>query len=119
LPSDSKENKVQKTLEIEKSNKYAAEVPLETARLCLEVMTLSKKLIELGNPNSVTDAGVAVEVAASGAIGACLNVIVNLNDIRDSAFKSEKSNEITEILKYVNKLKKETFDQTIKVIKNL
>ena len=52
-------------------------------------MKLSKKLINLGNPNSVTDASVAVEVAASGAVGACLNVLVNLKEIKDKSFNQK------------------------------
>ena len=119
LPTRNKEEKKHKIKEIESSNKYAAEVPLETAKLCLQVILLSSKLINLGNPNSVTDAGVGIEVAAAGVKGACLNVMINLKEIKDSSFKLEKSKEVAKILNEVDRIKKESFDQTIKVINNL
>ena len=119
LPADNEEDQKYRIQEIENSNKYATDIPLETAKLCLQVIVLSRKLIELGNPNSVTDASVAAEVAAAGVKGACLNVMINLKEIRDNSFKSEKSTEVTKILRKVNKIKKDTYDQTIKVIKNL
>ena len=119
LPVDNKKDQEHKIKEIEKSNKYAADVPLETAKLCLQVIKLSRKLIKTGNPNSVTDASVAAEVAAAGVKGACLNVMINLKEINDSSYKSGKSKEVAEILREVDKIKKETFDQTIKVINNL
>ena len=119
LPVDNKKDLEHKIKEIENSNKYAADIPLETAKLCLQVIKLSRKLIKTGNPNSVTDASVAAEVAAAGVKGACLNVMINLKEINDSSYKSGKSKEVAEILREVDKIKKETFDQTIKVINNL
>ena len=119
LPTRNKDEKKHKIKEVESSNKYAAEVPLETAKLCLQVILLSSKLINLGNPNSVTDAGVGIEVAAAGVKGACLNVMINLKEIKDSSFKLEKSKEVAKILNEVDRIKKESFDQTIKVINNL
>jgi len=119
LPVDNKKDLEHKIKEIENSNKYAADIPLETAKLCLQVIKLSRKLIKTGNPNLVTDASVAAEVAAAGVKGACLNVMINLKEINDSSYKSGKSKEVAEILREVDKIKKETFDQTIKVINNL
>ena len=119
LSAESDNEKQHKLKAIEGANKYAATVPFETAKLCLQVMKLSKKLINLGNPNSVTDASVAVEVAASGAVGACLNVLVNLKEIKDKSFNQKKSDEIENILRKVKKIKKETLDMTIKVINKL
>ena len=119
LPSENKDDKKHKIKEVESSNKYAAEVPLETAKLCLQVILLSNKLIKLGNPNSVTDASVAIEVAAAGVRGACLNVLINLKEIKDNSFKLEKSKEVAKILNEVDRIKKESFDQTIRVINKL
>ena len=119
LPTRNKDEKKHKIKEVESSNKYAAEVPLETAKLCLQVILLSSKLIKLCNPNSVTDASVGIEVAAAGVKGACLNVMINLKEIKDSSFKLEKSKEVAKILNEVDRIKKESFDQTIKVINNL
>lgn len=45
--------------------------------LCYECMEVVKAMAEIGNPNSVTDAGVGALAARSGVIGAFLNVKIN------------------------------------------
>ena len=116
LTTESNEDKKNKELKIENANKYAAEVPLETARLCLEVAILAGKLIKIGNPNSVTDAAVAVEVAVAGLRGACLNVLININEISDDSFSSKKSEKVKELIEKSEALKVESYNNTLKII---
>ena len=66
---------------VEVANKYAIEIPMETAEKCFRVIELAEILVEKGNPNSVSDAGVAAEVALAGVSGACMNVLINLPGI--------------------------------------
>ncbi|MBP1604505.1 MAG: fchA1, partial [Acidobacteria bacterium] len=73
---------------VEEANKAAADVPLQTARLCLEAITLAARAAELGNRNSVSDAGVAALAARAGVEGSALNVRINLGGIADAAFKA-------------------------------
>ena len=54
--------------------------------MCYEVLKLSKIAVEKGNPNSVSDAGVAAESALTGVRGARLNVLINLSGIEDEGF---------------------------------
>jgi formiminotetrahydrofolate cyclodeaminase len=56
----------------------AAEVPLLTAGAALDVLELARAVAPIGNPNAVSDAGVAAELAAAGVRGAILNVRINL-----------------------------------------
>ena len=63
----------------------AAEVPLETARLCAEAAALSASVAGKGNSNAVTDAGVAALLAEAGCRGAAYNVRVNVNSLADKA----------------------------------
>ena len=46
-------------------------------------MKYTKEVAKFGNPNSITDAGVAGEIAYAGAQGAALNVKINLLEIED------------------------------------
>ena len=88
LPKGTLEQQAERTRAIEAANKAAAEVPLQTARLCLEAITLAGTAAELGNRNSVSDAGVAALAARAGLEGATLNVRTNLGGIADAAFKA-------------------------------
>lgn len=72
---------------IEAANRRAAEVPLRTARHCLEALQLAAQAAERGNVNSASDAGVAALAARAGVEGAILNVRINLGSIGDEAFR--------------------------------
>lgn len=56
----------------------AAEVPLQTARVAAEVLEMARSIAPIGNPNAVSDAGVAAQLAAAAIRGALLNVRINL-----------------------------------------
>jgi glutamate formiminotransferase/formiminotetrahydrofolate cyclodeaminase len=52
-------------------------------KLCYESMEVMKAMAEIGNPNSVSDAGVGALAARSGVLGAFLNVKINAGDFED------------------------------------
>ncbi|HJR64669.1 MAG TPA: glutamate formimidoyltransferase [Gemmatimonadaceae bacterium] len=56
----------------------AAEVPLETARACAEVVELAEVAAARGNSNAVSDAGVAALLADASCRGAAYNVRINV-----------------------------------------
>jgi glutamate formiminotransferase/formiminotetrahydrofolate cyclodeaminase len=62
----------------------AAEVPLETARLCRDVARLAVACATRGNTNAVTDSGVAALLADAGCRGAAYNVRINVASMSDA-----------------------------------
>lgn len=70
---------------IERALLGAAEVPLETARLCAEAAALAANVAGKGNSNAITDAGVAALLAEAGCRGAAYNVRVNIISLADRA----------------------------------
>ena len=97
------------------ANNYAIEVPLQTAKLSLKVIELSIELIKYGNSNSVTDAGVAAEVALAGVRGACMNVLINISSSKNTEHKKLKK-EIDSIIEKASALHKKAFNDTKKMI---
>lgn len=75
---------------IQSALKKASEVPLETARVGVRVLELSKIVAFKGKVSAVSDAGVAALAAEAGVRGAVLNVRINLKGIEDKRFKEEK-----------------------------
>lgn len=63
----------------------AAEVPLETARLCAQAAGLAATVAAKGNTNAVTDAGVAALLAEAGCKGAAYNVRINVASLSDKS----------------------------------
>ena len=56
-------------------------------------------MVEIGNPNSITDAGVGAISARGGVLGAWLNVKINAKDLEDKTFVADilsKGQEIVE-----------------------
>ncbi|MCU0265537.1 MAG: glutamate formimidoyltransferase [Actinomycetia bacterium] len=61
----------------------AAAVPLETARACRDVALLAAACAARGNPNAVSDAGVAGLLAEAACRGAAYNVRINVAAMAD------------------------------------
>jgi glutamate formiminotransferase/formiminotetrahydrofolate cyclodeaminase len=113
LPKNSDEEKSSRTAAIQEATKYATEIPFKTMEKAFESMELIQAMAEIGNPNSVTDAGVGALCARSAVMGAGLNVKINASGLKDEAFVKSilaKAQEIetktqakeTEILGIVN-----------------
>lgn len=98
LPKATEEERALRDEAIEAANKRAAEVPLVSARACLEAAALCVEAAGKGNVNSVSDAGVGAIMARSGAIGAALNVLINLGGVKDREFAGRLENDASRII---------------------
>lgn len=97
LPRDSEENKVERDNAIREAAINAADIPLQTARGCLRVLSLVNDVAGRGNPTAITDLGVANLQARAALIGACYNVRINLSMIKDQQKVTEFMRETGEI----------------------
>jgi glutamate formiminotransferase / formiminotetrahydrofolate cyclodeaminase len=104
LPKGSAEEASARDQAIEAANTHAAEVPLQTARWCLDALRLAVAAATQGNRNSASDAGVAALAARAGAEGAALNVLINLGSITDTAFKESCVKETGEVVAEARRL---------------
>lgn len=71
---------------IQKALRGAAEVPQETARRCVDLLSLVETAAAKGNANALSDAGGAAHLAWAAFEGARLNVEINLSALKDEAF---------------------------------
>jgi glutamate formiminotransferase / formiminotetrahydrofolate cyclodeaminase len=76
----------------------AAEVPLQTARACAGVADLAATVAEKGNPNAITDAGVAALLADAGCRAAAYNVRINIASLDDRARGEQLVAEVNELV---------------------
>lgn len=86
LPKQTDEEKAARLHAIEEATKNACEVPFQVMQLSFESLALLKAMIEKGNPNSITDAGVGVLCVKTAVRGAYFNVLVNANGLKDKAW---------------------------------
>jgi len=116
MPASNDDEAKVKDRAIRKANEYAIDVPYEVANLCKRVIELADILVEKGNPNSVSDAGVAAEVALAGLRGASMNVLINLPSIDDEKYRSEKRKEVDRLIQAAEALHKIVYKKTLNII---
>jgi glutamate formiminotransferase/formiminotetrahydrofolate cyclodeaminase len=86
LPKYTDEEKKKRDEAVQEATKGAVGVPLQVMEKALEALGIIKVVVEKGNPNMISDAGVSCLMARSAAEGAYLNVRINLNSIQDQDF---------------------------------
>ena len=105
LPRDTEAEKKERTRILQASLAGAAQVPLKVAEAAAEVARLCLPAAEKGNPNAVSDAGVAVVLADAAAHSAALNVKINLAWITDQDFNRDAWARIEMVLSETGRLR--------------
>lgn len=89
LPKETDEEKLLRASKIEEATIGAAEVPSDVMQACNEILPMIKTVIEKGNRNSLSDAGVAVSLIATAAESAYLNVMINCSSLSNQTIANE------------------------------
>ncbi len=89
LPKATDGEKATRTTAIQSATKYAIEIPFKVMETAFESMQVIKAMVEIGNPNSVSDAGVGALCARSAVMGAFMNVRINAADYADKIFVND------------------------------
>jgi formiminotetrahydrofolate cyclodeaminase len=98
MPKSDDAQKKARRKAVQSAFRRAAEVPLKVAEYSARVMDLAGTAAARGNPDMVTDAGVGIVMARAAALGALMNVQINLKSIEDSAI-FEKMRKKTDAMK--------------------
>ena len=98
LPKEPDAAAAARTKAIERALILAAEVPLETARACAEVVQLAETVAARGNANAVSDAGVAALLADAACRGAAYNVRINIAALPDRTVGSSLAAEAERVV---------------------
>jgi len=115
LPKKSTEEKAERIMAIQAAALNAANVPMQTARGSLRVLSIVNEVASKGNPAAITDLGVANLQAMAGLTGACYNVRINLDMISDKNVLEKFKLETDEILKQGRDL----FDKNCSLIEKI
>ncbi|AIF53949.1 cyclodeaminase/cyclohydrolase family protein [Pelosinus sp. UFO1] len=98
LPKSIEEEKLRRSDAIQEALKGASNLPLKVAKVCLEVLELSEKMLSIGNTNAASDAAVAGRMAQAAMWSAIYNVRINLGSIKDLDFVAELKGNIEDIV---------------------
>ena len=108
-----------KQIALKNANERAFEVPFLIASLCADVMDLCIPLSLKGNPNSISDIGVAVESAYAGFKGASMNVLINMPGIDNKNLRNKISEDLKNKKKKIEKSYELAIDNVNKVMDSL
>lgn len=97
LPKNSDPEKAARTEAVQRALTAATTAPLDTLRAAGHAMRLGRVVAEHGNRNAVSDVGVGLGLVQAAAEGAMANVRINLDSLRDEAFKASASKDLDEI----------------------
>lgn len=107
LPKGTAAEKAARSQAIQDATKQAIETPFEVMKKSLESFDVIKAMAEIGNPNSVSDAGVGALCARAAIHGAYLNVKINVGGLKDKTYVKKVLKEGAAMTKQADKLEKE------------
>jgi formiminotetrahydrofolate cyclodeaminase len=97
LPKETEAEKNLRSAALQKALKKATDIPLKIAETGLELLRYARKIAEISKASCITDVALGGKLALVALEGGLLNVKINLNSLKDEAFKGEVAAKINEI----------------------
>jgi formiminotetrahydrofolate cyclodeaminase len=107
MPKDTDEQRAARAEAMQKALKNATAVPMELARVCVEILNLCPESAQKGNVNAISDVGVGALMAEAALRAAALNVLINLGSIKDEAFVQKERARLDTLLEGKAELKEQ------------
>jgi len=98
MPKGDDAQKSARRAAIETAMKQASEIPMETLRTVAQLETLIGEVMDKGNSNCITDAGVAAQLIRTAAFGAAYNARINWSGINDKEFVKNHYDELSSLI---------------------
>ncbi len=89
LPKASSEEKKIRKKAIRKATINAIEIPMQTIKVAMQIIPITKLMIEEGNVNSISDAGVGALCIETAVKGAAMNVKINASTLEKGEDKQK------------------------------
>ncbi|XP_008053732.1 formimidoyltransferase-cyclodeaminase [Carlito syrichta] len=98
LPRNTPEEKDRRVTALQEGLKRAVSVPLELAETVTSLWPVLQELALYGNLTCRSDLQVAAKALETGVFGAYFNVLINLKDVTDVAFKGQVHQHVSSLL---------------------
>ena len=109
LPKNTPEEIKHKEEAIEDCSKLACSVPIEIMRKSFEGIKIHARMAQIGTAIAISDVGCGVVFLKSALIAASLNIVINLNTIKDADFKEKMKSEMDSLIAEGSKMADDTF----------
>jgi len=118
LPKNTEKERLLRSKAIQKAYQKATVTPQLVCQQSIKLLDYSNALILKGNPNALSDVGVAAFLADAAVKGGLLNIGINLGPVRDKSFRKKMHSLTTKLEKRRNQLMKniqETLNKSLAI----
>jgi len=99
MPKDTEEERRLKEETLEKALKQACQVPVRIVKACYEAIQLHAELVDKGSRLAISDVGVGVQCLRAAIISGWLNIVININMIKDQEYVNQVREETESLVK--------------------
>lgn len=117
MPKETDEEKKLKAETMEACGKTACSVPLDIMRLSYEGIKIHRRMGEIGTMIAISDVACGVVFLKAALISGSLNVIININGIKDQEFNKAAKAEMDQLLADGSKIADETLELVLGKLK--
>lgn len=116
LPNSTEEEKKIKEEIMENALKVACEVPIDIVRVCFDAIKLHEDLVDKGSKLAISDVGVGVQCLRAAILSGQLNVVININSIKDMEYVEAIRKEVNSVVEEGVKICDEVYAQVEKAL---
>ena len=113
LPTTTEEDKQYKAETMEKCLKVACEVPMNIVRLCYDSIKLHEELVDKGSKLAISDVGCGVQCLRAAILSGQLNVIINVNSMKDREYAEKIEKECNQLVDDGVKICDEVYEKVL------
>ncbi|PKM83653.1 MAG: sugar ABC transporter substrate-binding protein [Firmicutes bacterium HGW-Firmicutes-13] len=117
LPKDTPEQAKHKEEVMEECSKVACSVPMEIMRKSYEGIKIHERMGQIGSMLAISDVGCGVVLLKSALISGMLNVLINVNSIKDQEYVKAANEEMTKLLTEGSRIADETLNLVVNKLK--
>ncbi|MCF8226673.1 MAG: glutamate formimidoyltransferase [Bacteroidales bacterium] len=118
MPKSTDQEKELREKAINEATEYAIVVPFKVMETAFQAFEVIEKMIETGNPNSITDAGVGALALRSSILGAHMNVLVNMKDADPTPRIEEIKENADKLSERAREMESQLMEKVYRVVRN-
>ncbi len=116
LPKETEQEKNIRSKAIEEATIGATSAPMEVIQSSKTLLPILEIIIDKGNKNSLSDAGVAAALVGTAAKGAYLNVLINCSSLSNQTIANELKKSADILIEEVIRTSDRLFEHVVKLM---
>ena len=118
LPKETEQEKNVRSKAIESATIGATTAPMDVIQTSKALLPILEIIIDKGNKNSISDAGVAAALVRTAAQGAYLNVLINCSSLGNQTIANELKKTADILVEEVIRTSDRLVEQVVKAVQN-